>query len=126
MIIVCEKKKMDKRRAERTYFNTEYMPELEENEIESNDPMEIERLTDTRDIIKDDADRFRKLCKANKFNFNKLNKEYERKLKLAKPFQDKLYELKHQYNLALIPKYKRNKLMKEIEKLESQINKIMK
>jgi hypothetical protein len=34
------------------------MPWLEEDEIESNDPLEIERLTDNTDIIKEDVDRF--------------------------------------------------------------------
>jgi len=34
-----------KRRAERTYFNTECMTELYEDSIESDDPLEIYRMT---------------------------------------------------------------------------------
>ena len=45
-----------KRRAERTYFNTEYMPELYEDAIESNDPQEAERNTHGHmdDVLYDD------------------------------------------------------------------------
>jgi hypothetical protein len=41
----------------------EYLPEVREDTIESNDPQMIERLTCTRDIIKEDRERFNKLCR---------------------------------------------------------------
>ena len=49
-----------KRRAERTYFNTEYMPELYEDAIESDDPQEYERNTHGHldDDLYDDRSRF--------------------------------------------------------------------
>lgn len=112
----------------RTKFNTEYMPWLEEDEIESNDPLEIERLTDNTDIIKEDVDRFRKLCRETGFNFSKLNKEYERKLKLAKPLKDKLADARHQLGCARLfhqSQAKQKRLEKEIRMLEKEIEKIM-
>lgn len=101
------------------------MPWVEEDEIESHDPMEAERITDRSDIIKEDTDRFRKLCRKTGFNFAKLNKEYERKLKLAKPLKGKLeivkWELAHTSSQA-----KKKKLTKEIAMLEKEIEQIMK
>ncbi len=63
-----------KRRAERTYFNTEYMPQLEEDAIESNDPLEIDRMTHggIDDVVKADEARFRKLCKQYGFDWKQL------------------------------------------------------
>ena len=63
-----------KRRAERTYFNTEYMPELYEDAIESNDPQEAERNTQGHidDVVKADEERFRKLCKQYGFDWKQL------------------------------------------------------
>ena len=54
-----------KRRAERTYFNTEYMPELYEDAIESNDPLELNRNTHGHidDVLHDDRERFAKVCR---------------------------------------------------------------
>lgn len=112
----------------RTKFNTEYMPWLEEDEIECNDPLELERLTDTRDIIKEDAERFRKLCRQNGFNFSELNREYERKLKLTESLRDELAVTQQQ--LAYAARYgwsqaKQKELTKEVARLESEINQIM-
>ena len=63
-----------RRRAERTYFNTEYMPQLEEDTIESNDPLEIDRMTNggIDDVVKADEARFRKLCKQHGFDWKQL------------------------------------------------------
>ena len=68
---------IDKRRAERTYFNTEYMPELEEDAIESNDPMENERNCHGHidDVVRSDEARFRKLCKQHGFDYKLLKKK---------------------------------------------------
>ena len=65
-----------KRRAERTYFNTEYMPELEEDAIESNDPLEIDRMNHggIDDVVKADEARFRRLCKQHGFDPKLLKK----------------------------------------------------
>ena len=70
---------MKKRRAERTYFNTEYMPQLEEDAIESNDPLEIVRMTHGTidDVVKADEARFRRLCKQHGFNPMLLKKPKE-------------------------------------------------
>jgi len=67
-----------KRRAERTYFNTEYMPQLEEDAIESNDPLEIDRMTHGTidDVVKADEARFRKLCKQHGFDYKQLTKSH--------------------------------------------------
>ena len=61
---------MKKRRAERTYFNTEYMPQLEEDAIESNAPLEIGRMPHggIDDVVKADEARFRRLCKQHGFD----------------------------------------------------------
>ena len=62
-----------RRRAERTYFNTEYMTYLEEDAIQSNDPLEIERMTHRgSDVVKADEARFRKLCKQYGFDWKQL------------------------------------------------------
>ena len=65
------------RRAERTYFNTEYMPELEEDAIESNDPMDDERRCHGHldDVVRSDEARFRKLCKQHGFDYKLLKKK---------------------------------------------------
>lgn len=70
---------MKKRRAERTYFNTEYMPQLEEDAIESNDPLEIDRMTrgTIDDVVKADEARFRRLCKQHGFDPMLLKKPKE-------------------------------------------------
>ncbi len=70
-----------KRRAERTYFNTEYMPQLEEDAIESNDPQEVERMTYGRldDVIYADRSRFYKLCRKHGYDCTTIKKESRRK-----------------------------------------------
>ena len=57
--------------------NMEYLPEVREDTIESNDPQMAERLTCTRDIIKEDRERFNKLCRQHGFDYKALSKEYE-------------------------------------------------
>ena len=68
-----------KRRAERTYFNTEYMPQLEEDAIESHDPLELDRMTHggIDDVVKDDEARFRRFCKQHGFDPNLLKQPKE-------------------------------------------------
>lgn len=68
-----------KRRAERTYFNTEYIPELYEDAIESNDPLEIDRMTHGTidDVVKTDEARFRRFCKQHGFDHKLLKKPKE-------------------------------------------------
>ena len=70
-----------KRRAERTYFNTEYMPQLEEDAIESNDPQEVERMTYGRldDVIHADRERFYRLCRKHGYDCTTIKKESRRK-----------------------------------------------
>ena len=68
-----------KRRAERTYFNTEYMPELEEDAIESNDPMEIERMTrKDEDIVKADNRRFGQVCRRFGWDFKEAMRKWKK------------------------------------------------
>ena len=68
-----------KRRAERTYFNTEYMPELEEDTIESNDPMEIERMTrKDEDIVKADNRRFGQVCRRFGWDFKEAIRKWKK------------------------------------------------
>jgi hypothetical protein len=110
----------------RTKFNLEYMPWVEEDEIESSDPLEIDRLTDTRDIIKEDADRFRRLCKENGFNFTKLNKEYERKLKAVGKLKERLRDLERQLARARWRETaKKARLREDIKKVEIEIEDLM-
>lgn len=44
--------------ASRTKFNTDYMPRLEKDEIESNDNLRPERNVITSDIVREDNKRF--------------------------------------------------------------------
>ena len=66
-----------KRRAERTYFNSEYMPQLEEDAIESNDPQEMERRThgEIDDVVKADRERFYRLCRKYGYDCTTIKKE---------------------------------------------------
>jgi hypothetical protein len=70
-----------KRRAERTYFNTEYMPELYEDAIESNDPQEAERNTHGHpdDVIYADRSRFYKVCRKHGYDCKIIKNESRRK-----------------------------------------------
>ena len=63
----------------RTKFNLEYMPWVEEDEIESNDPLEIDRMTHggIDDVVKADEARFRRLCKQHGFDPMLLKKPKE-------------------------------------------------
>lgn len=69
------------RRAERTYFNTEYMPELEEDAIESNDPMEDERNCNGHldDVLHADRHRFYKVCRKHGYDCTVIKNEARRK-----------------------------------------------
>ena len=69
------------RRAERTYFNTEYMPELEEDAIESADPMDDERRCHghLNDVLHADRSRFYKLCRKHGYDCTTIKKESRRK-----------------------------------------------
>ena len=68
------------RRAERTYFNTEYMPELYEDSIESNDPMEFDRNCHRQiDVVRADRERFYRLCKKHGFDYPEFKKKIKRK-----------------------------------------------
>lgn len=66
-----------KRRAERTYFNTEYMPHIYEDAIESNDPLEEERKCHGQidDVLRADRERFYKFCKKHGFDYSEIKKE---------------------------------------------------
>ena len=66
------------------------MPQLEEDAIESNDPQMDERLTCTRDIIKEDRERFNKLCRNAGFDFKKLSKEYEVRQETIRQLREEL------------------------------------
>ncbi len=70
-----------KRRAWRTYFNTEYMPELYEDAIESNDPQKLERMTHgcIDDVVRADRERFEKLCKEHGYDCQIIKNESRRK-----------------------------------------------
>lgn len=70
-----------KRRAERTYFNSEYMPQLEEDAIESNDPQKMERRTHGRidDVVSADRERFYRLCRKHGYDCTTIKKESRRK-----------------------------------------------
>ena len=58
--------------ASRTKFNTEYMPWLEEDEIESNDNLRSERNVITSDIVREDNKRFFALCRQTGWDYKKL------------------------------------------------------
>lgn len=73
-----------------TKINMEYLPDVREDEIESNDPQLVERLTCTRDIIKEDRERFNKLCRDVGFDFKKLSKEYEEKQETIRQLREEL------------------------------------
>lgn len=114
------------RRADRTLFNTEYMPWLEEDVIGGDDPHEMERLTVHRDIIKEDEERFRRLCKENGYDFTKLNREYKRKLKDAEKLKDRLKELELLLrNAGWHNKVRKALLRKEIKDVRREIEEIM-
>jgi DNA repair exonuclease SbcCD ATPase subunit len=68
----------------------EYLPDVREDTIESNDPQMIERLTCTRDIIKEDRERFNKLCRNVGFDFKKLSKEYEERQETIRQLREEL------------------------------------
>jgi len=70
-----------KRRAERTHFNTEYMPELYEDAIESNDPLAVERKAHGHidNVLYDDRHRFYKLCKQHGYDCKAIMNESRRK-----------------------------------------------
>jgi len=69
-----------KRRAERTYFNTEYMPELYEDSIESEDPMEGERhVRGIDDVVHADRQRFYKFCRKHGYDCQIIKNESRRK-----------------------------------------------
>lgn len=69
------------RRAERTHFNTEYMPELYEDVIESNDPLAVERKAHGHigNVLYDDRHRFYKLCKQHGYDCKAIKNESRRK-----------------------------------------------
>ncbi len=70
-----------KRRAERTYFNTEYMPELYEDSIESKDPLELNRNTHGHidDVLQADRRRFYELCRKHGYDCRSIKDETRRK-----------------------------------------------
>ena len=70
-----------KRRAERTYFNTEYMPELYEDAIGGDDPQEAERNTRGHldDVLYADRSRFYKVCRKHGYDCQIIKKESRRK-----------------------------------------------
>ena len=70
--------------------NMEYLPDVREDTIESNDPQMAERLTRTRDIIKEDRERFNKLCRNAGFDFKKLSTEYEERQEIIRQLRDEL------------------------------------
>ena len=60
----------------RTKFNTEYMPWLEEDEIESHDNLELERKTvRTEDVVRSDERRFMQFCKSIGWDYKKLERK---------------------------------------------------
>ena len=72
---------MIKRRAERTYFNTEYMPHIYEDAIEGNDPLEDERRCHGHfdDVVHADRSRFYKLCRKHGYDCQTIKNESRRK-----------------------------------------------
>ena len=73
-----------------TKINMEYLPEVREDTIESNDPQLIERLTHSRDIVKEDRVRFNKLCRDAGFDFKKCIKEYEERQETIRQLREEL------------------------------------
>ena len=72
---------MIKRRAERTYFNTEYMPHIYEDAIEGNDPLEDERRFHGHldDVVRAYRSRFYKLCRKHGNDCQTIKNESRRK-----------------------------------------------
>ena len=69
-----------KRRAERTYFNTEYMPELYEDAIERNDQLKDGyRYLDIDFVIHEDRQRFYKMCRKHGYDPKTIKNESRRK-----------------------------------------------
>ena len=71
-----------RRRAERTYFNTEYMPHVYEDAIESKDPLEAERKARNEQmdfVLYDDRSRFYKLCRKHGYDCTTIKNEARRK-----------------------------------------------
>jgi len=64
--------------ASRTKFNTEYMPWLEEDEIESNDNLRSERNVITSDIVREDNKRFLALCRQAGWNYKNALKDFKK------------------------------------------------
>ena len=69
-----------KRRAERTYFNTEYMPQIYENAIESDDPQKAERKCHGHldDVVNADRSRFYKFCRQHGYDCTTIKNEARR------------------------------------------------
>jgi len=71
---------MIKRRAERTLFNTEYMPQIYEDAIESEDPMGHERhVRGIDDVVNADRHRFYKFCRKHGYDCTTIKNEARRK-----------------------------------------------
>ena len=64
--------------ASRTKFNTEYMPWLEEDEIESNDNLRPERNVITSDIVREDNKRFFALGRHTGWDYKKALKDFQK------------------------------------------------
>ena len=70
------------RRAERTYFNTEYMPHIYEDAVSSDDPLEAERKARYKQmdfVLHDDRSRFYKLCRKHGYDCTIIKNEARRK-----------------------------------------------
>ena len=73
------------RRAERTYFNTEYMPKLEEERIETfhnvhEGDIPLGDITETMDaVIYQDRQRFYRVCRKHGYDCTTIKKESRRK-----------------------------------------------
>ena len=69
-----------KRRADRTYFNTEYMPHIYEDAIKSEDPMEDERhVRGMDDVVRADRQRFYRFCRHHGYDCATIKNEARRK-----------------------------------------------
>lgn len=62
----------------RTKFNTDYMPWLEEDEIESNDNLRSERNVITSDIVREDNKRFFALCRQAGWDYKRALKDFKK------------------------------------------------
>ena len=69
------------RRADRTLFNTELMPWLDEDTIESNDPQEVERRCygSINNVVREDRERFNRLCKKYGWDNKSITSEHKQK-----------------------------------------------